>query len=244
MALIVGAGFVGVAVYGYAPNSPVWFSDPNDLSDNARQIFENMAQYATNEDLQTAIDNEVAGLSSPQPEQLSGSVTTTTGTVTVETKPTWANQVRFMIRPTGTIDFVSVEQVSETYVFTGLTANTSYDVKIQYINTTTFQQSVPFSTSFFTAAAPPSSITTTGITNNSASGDFTPTSLPSGYNLFVVEYKKDTDTDWLEVTGATYQVPISGLDANTLYNIRGAFRSTTLGYTTAFVAGVDFTTLP
>ena len=164
---------------------------------------------------------------------------TLNGTFTAGTRTILAKGFAWKEATATTWTMQPVTGTTLTYNLAGLTANTSYEVKA-YARTsadTTYGATITFTT-----VNPPTVVTSpvTAITQTSATLDGTITAGSETITAQGFEWKETSATTWINqaVTGATLTYNLTGLTANTNYEVRAYAMTTidtTYGQTLAFI---------
>ena len=124
---------------------------------------------------------------------------------------------------TGSANWTTVSANAATYHLSGLTAQTTYQVRVQAVcsNTETSDWTAPIS--FTTPAAPadpcnaPTNLQISNITQNSATATWTPGGNENAWN---VQYKLQSSQQWQEANVQQPTYTIEGLTANSTYDVR------------------------
>ena len=124
---------------------------------------------------------------------------------------------------TGAANWTTVAATTTSYQLTGLSAQTTYEVQVQAVCSSTSSSDWTVSVSFTTPAVPvdpcvaPTGLTISDVTTNSATATWTPGGSETAWNI---QYKLQSASQWQEATVQTTSYDIEGLSAASTYEVR------------------------
>ena len=124
---------------------------------------------------------------------------------------------------TGAANWTTVAATTTSYQLTGLSAQTTYEVQVQAVCSSTSSSDWTASVSFTTPAEPvdpcnaPTGLTISDVTTNSATATWTPGGSETAWNI---QYKLQSASQWQEATVQTTSYDIEGLSAASTYEVR------------------------
>lgn len=167
------------------------------------------------------------------------SITNTSATVAWNTV-TNAVSYNLQYKTSASSTWTTVNTTSTSYGLTGLTANTTYNYKVQAVCSSTssaYSTASNFTTTAACATAP-TGLTASSITSTSVTLGWTAASGATSYNI---QYKLSSGSTWTTTTSATNSVNISGLTASSAYDYK--VQAVCSASSSAYSSVANFTTL-
>ena len=155
--------------------------------------------------------------------------------------------LQYRVRGVGAAYSSSINTVPDSLTITGLTPATNYEFIVQTVcsgSSSAFSSSGWFTTLSQPTCGVPSGLSTSGVTNNAATLNWTAVTGATGYNI---QYRISGASTWTSTTSSTNSKSLSSLSAGTTYEFQvnttcsagtGAFSASTYFTTTGAVAGV------
>lgn len=174
------------------------------------------------------------------PTGLAVSAITTTGATATWDAVAGASSYSVQFKLNTATTWTTATSATTSFNLSALTASTAYNVRVAAVCsgfTGSYSAQVNFTTSAPASCGTPTGLAVSAITTTGATATWAAVSGASSYN---VQYKLNTATTWTTVTSTTTSRAITGLVANTLYNVRVA--TVCSGVVSAYSTAVNFTT--